>query len=689
MALIIVESPTKARTFNRILAMSAEKKGKYFVFATMGHFRDLPHERIAIDYAHDFKPDYEIIKNKEKVVMQLKKLASENDEIILATDLDREGESISYHAAFILGLVNETWPTISFEGKKPIKRIVFHEITASALNEALEKPETLRLNLVKAQQARRILDRIVGYELSPLLWKKMGKNWLSAGRVQTVALRLIVEREKEITAFKKEHYCQMYGMFDCANKELRAKLVSYKGEKYEQTFKLTLFAGDYEYTKTTISKEQTQVIRNDVTSDSFCVSDVTESVQNRYPPPPFTTSLLQQEAFHRFGFTSKMTMKLAQDLYERGLISYHRTDSFNLSTQFVFRAKDYIVKTYGETYALEKPRGYRTKSRMAQEAHEAIRPTKLENEMNSLLAKKKGKKKTSLTQNHEKLYSLIFARAISTQMKEANIKNIQITISSQKGYNFLSEKQQVLFDGFLRVLNPEFVKNNSTSFNIEKGTSSLLKSSNIEELETKAPPRYNEATLIKILEEKGIGRPSTYAPIISLIQDKYYVEKEYRYFIPTKLGSAISDYLSVAFPDIFNLDFTASMEDGLDGIAEGNMDFIQLLREFNSPFQKVLDERKKDTSTIDIEEEINELCPKCGSKLVVRYSKFGKFMACSKYPTCKFTKSFLKTVQNKKCPTCSGDIVVCFTKSRKRFYGCSNYPTCKYSSWTLAKIVVL
>jgi len=689
MALIIVESPTKARTFNRILAMSAEKKGKYFVFATMGHFRDLPHERIAIDYAHDFKPDYEIIKNKEKVVMQLKKLASENDEIILATDLDREGESISYHAAFILGLVNETWPTISFEGKKPIKRIVFHEITASALNEALEKPETLRLNLVKAQQARRILDRIVGYELSPLLWKKMGKNWLSAGRVQTVALRLIVEREKEITAFKKEHYCQMYGMFDCANKELRAKLVSYKGEKYEQTFKLTLFAGDYEYTKTTISKEQTQVIRNDVTSDSFCVSDVTESVQNRYPPPPFTTSLLQQEAFHRFGFTSKMTMKLAQDLYERGLISYHRTDSFNLSTQFVFRAKDYIVKTYGETYALEKPRGYRTKSRMAQEAHEAIRPTKLENEMNSLLAKKKGKKKTSLTQNHEKLYSLIFARAISTQMKEANIKNIQITISSQKGYDFLSEKQQVLFDGFLRVLNPEFVKNNSTSFNIEKGTSSLLKSSNIEELETKAPPRYNEATLIKILEEKGIGRPSTYAPIISLIQDKYYVEKEYRYFIPTKLGSAISDYLSVAFPDIFNLDFTASMEDGLDGIAEGNMDFIQLLREFNSPFQKVLDERKKDTSTIDIEEEINELCPKCGSKLVVRYSKFGKFMACSKYPTCKFTKSFLKTVQNKKCPTCSGDIVVCFTKSRKRFYGCSNYPTCKYSSWTLAKIVVL
>lgn len=690
MSLIIVESPTKARTFNRILAMSEENKDKYFVFATMGHFRDLPHEKIAIDYAHDFKPEYEIMKNKTKVVDQLKKLASENDEIILATDPDREGESISYHAAFVLGLVEENWPNIAFDSKRPVKRIVFHEITAHALQEALENPETLRINLVKAQQARRILDRIVGYELSPLLWKKMGKNWLSAGRVQTVALRLIVEREKEINAFKKEPYCQLYGMFNVDKKELRAKLIDKNGEQYEQTYKLSLFAGDYEYTKTSITKEGSQLIQNNLTSDTgFIVSDVKETIQNRYPPPPFTTSLLQQEGFHRFGFSSRMTMKLAQDLYEHGLITYHRTDSFNLSTQFVFRAKDYIVKTYGDTYALEKPRGYRTKSRMAQEAHEAIRPTKLENEPDSILMKKSGKKKTSLTQNHEKLYSLIFARAVSTQMKEANIKNIQIIISSQKGYDFLSEKQQVIFDGFLKILNPEFVKNNSSSMDIKKGSNTILTTSIIEELETKPPPRYNEATLIKILEEKGIGRPSTYAPIISLIQDKYYVEKEFRYFMPTKLGAAISDYLSVAFPDIFSLDFTASMEDGLDTIAEGNKDFIELLKEFDGPFQKVLSERKKDTSTIDVEEEVNEVCPKCGSKLVVRYSKFGKFMACSKYPTCKFTKSFLKIVQNRKCPECGGDIVIRFTKKRKRFYGCSNYPTCKFSSWTLAKIVVL
>lgn len=692
MTLIIVESPTKARTFNRILAMSKESKDKYFVFATMGHFRDLPHQRIAIDYSHDFKPDYEIMKNKGKIVAQLKKLASENKEIILATDLDREGESIAYHAAFIFGLVDEKWPDISFHEKKQIKRIVFHEITAHALTEALEHPETLRLNLVKAQQARRILDRIVGYELSPLLWKKMGKNWLSAGRVQTVALRLIVEREKEITAFKKEPYCQIYSKFQIPNSnfqtnskiqnpnienEIKAKLIQRDGVKYEIKTKIKLFAGEYEYTKTTISKEKAQAIQSDVTSDAFSVLDVKETIQIKYPPPPFTTSLLQQDAFHKFGFSSKMTMKLAQDLYERGLISYHRTDSFNLSTQFVFKAKDFIVKTYGETYALEKPRGYRTKSRMAQEAHEAIRPTKLDQDL---------KKITSLTQNHEKLYSLIFARAVSTQMKEASIKNIQVFISSQKGYDFLSEKQQVLFDGFLKILNPEFVKNNSTPLDIKKGANSLLESTNVEELETKLPSRYNEASLIKILEEKGIGRPSTYAPIISLIQDKYYVEKEFRYFIPTKLGAAISDYLSVAFPDIFNLDFTASMEDGLDSIAEGNKNFIELLKEFNLPFQKVLNERKNDTSTIDVEEEVNEVCTKCGSKLVVRYSRFGKFMACSKYPTCKFTKSFLKIVGNKKCSVCGGDIVVRFTRSRKRFYGCSNYPKCKFSAWTLNKI---
>jgi len=672
MSLIIVESPTKARTFNRVL--KSKGNNTYFVFATMGHVRDLPHNTIAVDYQHNFKPNYEIIKNKEKVVDKLKTLAAENDEIIFATDPDREGESISYHAAFILGLIKEDWPNISFLSEKQPKRIVFHEITPSALKEALEHPQTLRIELIKAQQARRILDRIVGYELSPLLWKKMGKNWLSAGRVQTVALRLIVEREKEIKKFNKETYFQIYGNFleQKEKTDIKAKLISKDSIPYEQKIKLDLFAGEYEYTKTSITKELSETIKAELSSDAFTVSDIKESIQNRYPPHPFTTSLLQQEAFYRFGFSSRMTMKLAQDLYERGIITYHRTDSFNLSTHFVFRAKDYIVKTYGENYALEKPRGYKTKSRMAQEAHEAIRPTNLEHV----------KKMDSLSQNHVKLYSLIFARAVSTQMKEATIKHIDITISSQKKYDFLCEKQQVIFDGFLKLLNPEYVKEHSAAVQIETRTDLFLERVDSEELETKPPPRYNEATLIRILEEKGIGRPSTYAPIISLIQDKNYVEKEFRYFIPTKLGEAISDYLSVSFPNLFDLDFTASMEDGLDKIAEGTADFIELLSEFNSPFQNILSERKQDTSTIDVEEEINETCPNCGSKLVVRYSRFGKFMACSKYPECKFTKSFLKTVQNKKCPECGGDIVVRFTKKKKRFYGCSNYPKCTYSSWT-------
>lgn len=682
MALIIVESPTKARTFNRIL------KGKdYFVFATMGHFRDLPHDKIAIDYGHDFKPDYEIMKNKQKVVDQLQKLASQNKEIILATDPDREGESISYHVAYILGYAEEKWPDLHLIDEKPIKRIIFHEITNRALQEALEHPETLRMNLVKAQQARRILDRVVGYELSPLLWKKMGKNWLSAGRVQTVALRLIVEREREITEFKIEKYCQVYGLFLFGVVELKAKLVKKTDHIYEESIELKLFAGDYHYIKTDIDKDKALIIQTDLSSDTFTVSGIKETITNRYPPPPFTTSLLQIEAFQKCGYTSKMTMKLAQDLYEQGLITYHRTDSFNLSTQFVFRAKDYIVETYGEKYALAKPRGYRTKSRLAQEAHEAIRPTKLENDPQKIFGKKsKSKRKTSLSQYHQRLYELIFKRAVSTQMKEAQIKNIQITVVSQKGYEFVSEKQQVMFDGFLRVLNPEYVHNNNTGLILKKNSALKLNSIQIEELETKPPPRYNEGSLIKILEEKGIGRPSTYAPIISLIQEKNYVEKEYRYLSPTKLGQAIANYLSESFPDIFSLDFTESMEDGLDNVAEGKQDFIALLKSFNEPFQKVLETRKLDTSTIDVEEEIDEKCPKCNSKMVVRYSRYGKFMACSKYPKCKFTKSFLKTVNNVKCPKCGGDIVIQFTKTRKRFYGCSNYPTCKFSAWYLAAI---
>jgi len=688
MALIIVESPTKARTFNRILDPK-----DYFVFATMGHIRDLPTNKISIDYSNNFKPDYTIIKNKEKIVDKLKNLAYENKEIILATDPDREGESISYHVAYLLDKIKENWPEIEIKDKD-LKRIVFHEITPKALEEALENPLTLRINLVKAQQARRILDRVVGYELSPLLWKKTGKNWLSAGRVQTVALRLIVEREKEIKNFKIEDYYQVYGNFTSehprgvnqVNPEIhpggefriKAKLFSKDNVDYEQKTTISLFTGDYTYTKTTINKDNIEALKQDLQTDQYQVTNISEEVIKRYPPPPFTTSLLQQDAFYKFGFPSKMTMSLAQGLYERGLITYHRTDSFNLSSSFVFKAKDYIRETYGENYALEKPRGFKTKSKMAQEAHEAIRPTRLNPNL---------KTTEKLTTNYRKLYSLIFTRSVACQMKEAEIKVIKISIEGSKKYLFQSETEQVLFDGFFKLLNPKFVEANKSKPNVQINQSLEQKSIEEESLQTKPPPRYNEASLIRILEEKGIGRPSTYAPIISLIQTKNYVEKDGRYFIPTSLGSTICDYLSLSFPNLFDLNFTASMEDDLDKIANNEKNYISVLNDFYNPFKISLEERKKDNTPINIEDKVEGICPECKGNLINRFSRFGKFIACSNFPKCKYTKSILKTVKGKKCHKCGGDVVVRYSKSKRRFYGCSNYPKCDFSAWSWAGIL--
>jgi DNA topoisomerase I, bacterial len=502
MSLIIVESPTKARTFNRLLKGQNEK---YFVFATMGHIRDLPSKSLAIDYENNFQPKYEVIKNKDKIVSQLRKLAKENDEIILATDPDREGESIAYHIAYLLGFYQEKWPNfLNMDKEKKLKRIVFHEITKKALEEALNSPSSVRMSLVKAQIARRLLDRIVGYELSPLLWKKIGKNWLSAGRVQTIALRLIVEREKEIEDFLIEEFYRIKGLFEIKKNNIEAKLINFHNQPVEKKETLTLFAGPYQFSKTIIDKKNVDEIINALKNDSYKVLEIKEEVVNRYPPPPFITSTLQQEAFYRFGFSSKMTMKLAQDLFEQGYITYHRTDSFNLSTNFVFKAKDYIEKKFGQDYTLEKPRGYKTKSKLAQEAHEAIRPTRLE-EID---------KKAGLTINHLKLYRLIFDRAVATQIKEAKIKMIKITIGSDLGNTFLSESQEVIFDGFLKLLQPDFSKKNFSPKDI-----SLNEKANLTKIEpilltTQPPPRYNEASLIKILEEKGIGRPSTYATIL-------------------------------------------------------------------------------------------------------------------------------------------------------------------------------
>lgn len=678
MALIIVESPTKARTFNRIL------KGKnFYVFATLGHIRDLPSAKLSIDYSHDFKPTYQILKGREKIIAQLKKFAEKNDEIILASDPDREGESIAYHAAYILGFINESWPNFKVKNSpasgKQLKRIVFHEITSQALSAALKEPEDLRQHLIQAQQTRRILDRVVGYELSPLLWQKMGKNWLSAGRVQTIALRLIVERENEIKNFKQDEYFQINAKF-LDGSELAAKLIELAGEKVEKQYKVDLFDGEYRYTKTEIIKANVGELEAALKKASYEISDIISENVKRYPPPPFTTSLLQQDAFYKFGFPSKMTMRLAQNLYERGLITYHRTDSFNLATHFVFKAKDYIAENFGKEYALEKPRGYKTKSKLAQEAHEAIRPTNIERNSAEI------QKKYKLTTNHKKIYELIYRRALATQMKEAEIQQTKALVLGDQKYLFESELQKVLFDGFLKVLNPEYSKKHEADLNLKKGEKLKLIELEPKETLTQPPPRYNEASLIRTLEEKGIGRPSTYSPIISLIQEKLYVDKENRHFKPTNLGEAISNYLSASFSKLFDLNFTASMEDGLDEIAEGKKDLVKLLAEFYEPFKKELELRKSDKEKIKVEDEDHGPCPKCGKNLTIRYSKFGKFLACSGYPKCKFTKSILKELPGKKCPNCGNVIVVRYSKKGKRFYGCSTYPDCKFTAFALNEI---
>lgn len=673
MKLIIVESPTKARTFNSFL-----KGNDYHVEATMGHIRDLPDNKISVDTKNNYRPVYEISSKKKAIVSNLKKLAKNAETIILATDSDREGEAISYHIAYLLGFIKEEWPKSEFKKKGELKRIVFHEITKDAFEEALKTPQSLNFNLVDSQQARRILDRLVGYTLSPLLWKKIGKGWLSAGRVQTVALRFIVEREKEIEQFNKEPYYKVIGLFkdDGQSEEIEARLISKNDVRYEQKFKLTLFDGEYTYSKTTISDTNKGELEKDLSGDTFSASDIVETVTKRQPGPPFTTSTLQQEASRKFGYSSKFTMKLAQNLYEQGFITYHRTDSFSLSEKFLNETKGYIEKKFGAQYLPADKRVFKTKSKGAQEAHEAIRPTKLMPEISDTNG--------SITPSHMKLYSLIFSRALATQMKEASIKTVKIKITGQKGYLFETSFDTIVFDGFLRAY-PAKEEKQIIKKIPEKGATMDVSKLDFVASETQPPPRYNEASLIKTLEEGGIGRPSTYAPTISTIQDRNYVEKNDNLFLPTFLGKTVCNYLSEAFASFFAIDFTAKMEEDLDIIAEGKKDIVSFLDFYYRPFEKILLEEKKSTTHIDVQEKTGEMCPTCSKELVFRYSKFGKFYACSGYPNCKFTKPFFESIATP-CPKCGGKIIIKFSKTKRKFFGCSNYPKCDFAAWRLNQI---
>ena len=662
MSLIIVESPTKARTLSRFLG------GDFRIEATYGHIRDLPQKKLGIEIKEvnsdfEFSPFYEIISERKKRVAELRKLAETEKEIILATDPDREGEAIAYHIKEIL------------KKKLKIKRIVFHEITSSAIHNAIKTAGDINNLLVNAQIARRLLDRLVGYKLSPLLWNKLGKRWLSAGRVQTVAVRLIVEREREIKAFVP----QEFWLID----------IEFKGDKDKFLARLEKIDGK----KAEINKKETaDLLFSSLKEAEYKVSEIEKKELRKSPVPPFITSTMQQAAVNRFGWSAKKTMRAAQNLYEEGLITYHRTDSTNLAQEAILSVRKFIGENFGEKYVPEQFRLYKTKSKVAQEAHEAIRPTNVKIISPSdekILSGAAGLEfiNADLGRDGQLLYSLIWRRFLSCQMSDALIDSTVISVLGKKTegdkiteYLLKTSASQVKFDGYMRV----FDKKNEETVRIP--VVAVSEKLNVERILpqqkfTEPPARYNEASLIKTLEEKGIGRPSTYAPIISTIEARKYVEKIEKRFAPTDLGYAVNDFLIKYFPNIFEVTFTAGMEDKLDEIANGKMEMKQVLNDFYAPFKSRLDIVFKEAERVKVDlGTTDEKCPECGSQLGVRMSKYGKFLACSTFPTCKFTKNILEKA-GIKCPKCGGEIIVKKTRRGKQFYGCSNYPKCDFAAW--------
>ncbi len=645
MKLIIVESPTKAKTISNFLGSG------YRVLSSYGHVRDLPKSKLGVDVENNFEPEYVIPTKARKNLNVLKKEAEKADSVILATDEDREGEAIAWHLASALNLGQD----------KDYQRIVFHEITKQAIEEALKNPRKIDIRLVDSQQARRILDRIVGYKLSPFLWKKVARG-LSAGRVQSVTVRLVAEREKEIKNFVPQEYWSITALLlkqkDEAQKAFEAMLI----KKDEETIKRLDIK----------KKQEADEIVKDLSGADYLVINIEKKEITRSPLPPFTTSSLQQEAWKRLHWPAKLTMRRAQELYERGFITYHRSDSVNLSQTALFGAKKFIIEIYGQNYWAGFLREYKTKNR-AQEAHEAIRPTFAENTPEKLEKK--------LDKNQIRLYELIWRRFIACQMKQAVFNSAVIDIKA-KNYTFRTTGQTLKFDGFLKVYFIKYeekelpVLEKNELLNLEK----LIPSQHF----TKPPARYTEATLIKTLEENGIGRPSTYAPILSTIQDRNYVEKnERKQFQLTEMGTVVNGLLVEHFPEIVDIGFTAKMEESLDSVAEGKEEWVPTIKRFYDPFDKNLKQKEKEISKKDIAiKPTNKKCPECGSPIIIRLGRFGEFYACSAFPKCKHTEPLEKQALGVKCPKCQkGDLVAKRTKKGKIFYGCNQYPACDFALW--------
>lgn len=657
--LIIVESPAKANTIKKFLGANTK------VLASMGHIRDLPKSKLGVDIEHDFEPEYINIRGKGDLIKSLKKEAKNADIVYLATDPDREGEAIAWHLAKILEIPEDS-----------VCRVTFNEITKEAVKESIKQPRKIDMNLTDAQQARRVLDRIVGYKISPLLWKKV-KPGLSAGRVQSVAVKLIVDRENEIRNFIPEEYWNIY-----------ATLLD---EKSKQDF-VAKFYGKNDKKVELHKKEEVDEILANIKNGKYIVTNIKNGEKKRTPAPPFTTSTMQQEASRKIGFTIKKTMSVAQGLYEGvripekgsvGLITYMRTDSTRISEEARVVAKEVITQTYGANYYENR---YYRQNKDAQDAHEGIRPTYIHITPDSI--------KDSLTADQYKLYKLIYNRFIASQMTAAVYDTISVDIDVNE-YKFKASGQNLKFKGFMTL----YVEGNDSKEDEEESTNipklELNQEVKKEKLDakqsfTEPPARYTEASLVKELETKGIGRPSTYSPIITTIIERRYIEKDKKQLVPTQLGEVVNTLLTENFTDIIDVTFTARVEDEFDEVAEGKEEWKQILREFYPPFEKELEKVDKELEHVKLEDEVSDVkCDKCGRMMVVKMSRYGKFLACPGYPECKNIKPFVVTI-DVPCPVCGGQVQVRKTKRGKNYYICENNKnteeSCKFISWDKPKV---
>lgn len=649
MKLVIVESPTKAKTLSKFLPKTYEIK------ASKGHVRDLPKSKLSVDVEHNFDPVYEIPDKAKKVVSDLKKSVKDSEEVFLATDPDREGEAIAWHLEELLRAKKD---------KRKFLRVVFHELTPAAIQEAFEHPGEVDKDLVDAQQARRVLDRLVGYRLSYLLWKKVMFG-LSAGRVQSVAVRLVVDRERERQQFKPDEYWTISGKFEnSSGSSIVAELSEIKGKKADVK-----------------NKKQAEKIKKEALEGKYLVLDVKSSEKKRNPYPPLKTSTLQQAMANIYGFNAKRTMRAAQQLFEKGIITYHRTDSLNLSSQFITEARGLIKKRYGEGYLPDSPNLYKTKSVNAQEAHEAIRPTD---------CTKTPGKNIGLSEDESRTYSIVWLRSIESQMNPSIYNQTTIYIGSDNEHVFKATGSSVVFDGWLAAskslsVNEDEEGTSSIMPNLTIGEKMMLVDISGEQHFTQPPPRYNDATLIKKMEEIGVGRPSTYAPTLSTIQSVGYVAKDGRYFYPTDVAFVVTGLLENHFSNIVDYNFTAEMENELDEVADGKREWVPMIRDFYGPFEKKIQEKDKelDKKTTTNLGETGEKCPDCGSPLVFKLSRYGKFISCSAYPKCKYAKSpelhgeSGEQVDYGKCDKCEDGVMVLKISKYGKFLGCSNHPKCK------------